>query len=224
MAAPPAKPLGAPSGGPHSGDMRVTFPRLPDHQRAYARSSGTTEPPCRRYGGTAGPRLPHDIVLLVVERELRDPRRPLGRHRGGSASALATRQRPRPAAPNCSRTCCVLEQGRGRTRDHLAATPDRRSGGWPTPGCPSCPRRPPIRPRSPRPRGRCRWRRPAGRGSGSARSSATNGRPGSAGKALRARRDREHGRMDARPDEIIATARSPCGATARTTSTPCSRR
>ncbi len=51
--------------------MRVTFPRLPDHQRAYAlveRDDGTVY---LLYGGTAGPRLPHDIMHLVVERELR---------------------------------------------------------------------------------------------------------------------------------------------------------
>ncbi len=51
--------------------MRVTFPRLPDHQRAYAHVERDHGTPGRRYGGTAGPRLPHDIVLLVVERELR---------------------------------------------------------------------------------------------------------------------------------------------------------
>jgi len=51
--------------------MRVTFPRLPDHERAYAlveRDDGTMY---RLYGGPAGPRLPHDIMHLVVERELR---------------------------------------------------------------------------------------------------------------------------------------------------------
>jgi RimJ/RimL family protein N-acetyltransferase len=51
--------------------MRVTFPRLPDHQRAYAvveRDDGVVY---RLYGGLAGPRLPHDIRHLVVERELR---------------------------------------------------------------------------------------------------------------------------------------------------------
>ena len=50
--------------------MRVTFPRLPDHDRAYAlveRDDGATY---RLYGGLAGPRLPHDIRHLVVEREL----------------------------------------------------------------------------------------------------------------------------------------------------------
>ncbi len=53
--------------------MRVTFPRLPDHQRAYAvveRDDGVVY---RRYGGMAGPRLPNDIMHLVVERELRIP-------------------------------------------------------------------------------------------------------------------------------------------------------
>ena len=51
--------------------MRVTFPRLPDHERAYAlveRDDGATY---RLYGGPAGPRLPHDIMHFVVERELR---------------------------------------------------------------------------------------------------------------------------------------------------------
>lgn len=50
--------------------MQVTFPRLPDHQRAYslvARDDGVVY---RLDGGTAGPRLPHDIMHLVAEREL----------------------------------------------------------------------------------------------------------------------------------------------------------
>jgi len=48
----------------------VTFPRLPDHRRAFAlveRDDGTVY---RLDGGVAGSRLPHDIVHLVVEREL----------------------------------------------------------------------------------------------------------------------------------------------------------
>ena len=57
---------------PHSGDMRVTFPRLPDHQRAYAlverddtgSSTGCTE-------GWPDRGLPHDIMHLVAEHELR---------------------------------------------------------------------------------------------------------------------------------------------------------
>ena len=51
--------------------MRVTFPRLPDHQRAYALVERDDGVVYRLYGGTAGPRLPHDIMHLVVERELR---------------------------------------------------------------------------------------------------------------------------------------------------------
>ncbi len=51
--------------------MQVTFPRLPDHQRAYALVERDDGVVYRLYGGTAGPRLPHDIMHLVVERELR---------------------------------------------------------------------------------------------------------------------------------------------------------
>src|SRR2546430_1124319 len=56
---------------PHSGDMRVTFPRLPDHERAWALVERDDGVVYRLYSGTAGPRLPHDIMHLVVERELR---------------------------------------------------------------------------------------------------------------------------------------------------------
>jgi hypothetical protein len=51
--------------------MRVTFPRLPDHERAWALVERDDGVVYRLYGGTAGPRLPHDIMHLVVERELR---------------------------------------------------------------------------------------------------------------------------------------------------------
>jgi hypothetical protein len=50
--------------------MRVTFPRLPDHEPAYAvveRDDGVVY---RLYGGRAGPALPHDIRHLVTERAL----------------------------------------------------------------------------------------------------------------------------------------------------------
>jgi hypothetical protein len=50
--------------------MRVTFPRLHDHERGYAvveRDDGVVY---RLYGDMAGPRLPHDIRHLIVEREL----------------------------------------------------------------------------------------------------------------------------------------------------------
>ena len=52
--------------------MRVTFPRLPDHERAWALVERDDGVVFRFYGGdTAGPRLPHDIMHLGVERELR---------------------------------------------------------------------------------------------------------------------------------------------------------
>ena len=51
--------------------MRVTFPRLPDHERAYALVERDDGAVYRLYGGQAGPRLPHDIMHFVVERELR---------------------------------------------------------------------------------------------------------------------------------------------------------
>jgi hypothetical protein len=50
--------------------MRVTFPRLPDHQRGYALVERDDGVVYRLYGGTAGRRLPHDVMHLVVEREL----------------------------------------------------------------------------------------------------------------------------------------------------------
>jgi ribosomal-protein-serine acetyltransferase len=51
--------------------MRVTFPRLPDHQRAYSLVERDDGVVYRLSGGIAGPKLPHDIMHLVVERELR---------------------------------------------------------------------------------------------------------------------------------------------------------
>ena len=50
--------------------MRVTFPRLPDHERTYALVERDDGAVYRLYGGRAGPRLPHDIMHFVVEREL----------------------------------------------------------------------------------------------------------------------------------------------------------
>ncbi len=48
----------------------MRFPRLPDHQRAYALVEQDDGVVYRLYGGMAGPRLPHDVMHLVVEREL----------------------------------------------------------------------------------------------------------------------------------------------------------
>jgi hypothetical protein len=64
------KPLGGRLGGSHSGVMRVTFPRLPDHERGYALVERDDGAVYRLYGGPAGRPLPHDIRHLVVEREL----------------------------------------------------------------------------------------------------------------------------------------------------------
>lgn len=55
---------------PHSGRMRVTFPRPPDNEAACAvveRDDGVVY---RLMSGRSGMGLPHDIVHLVVEREL----------------------------------------------------------------------------------------------------------------------------------------------------------
>jgi hypothetical protein len=53
--------------------MHVTFPRLLDHERSYAMVERDDGAVYRLYGGQAGPRLPHDIMHFVVERELRIP-------------------------------------------------------------------------------------------------------------------------------------------------------
>src|SRR6266568_364965 len=50
--------------------MRVTFPRLRDHERAYALVERDDGAVYRLYGGKVGPQLPHDIMHFVVEREL----------------------------------------------------------------------------------------------------------------------------------------------------------
>ncbi len=53
--------------------MRVTFPRLPDGQRAYALVERDDGVCYRLFGGTdpfPGPQLPHDIRHLIAEREL----------------------------------------------------------------------------------------------------------------------------------------------------------
>jgi hypothetical protein len=50
--------------------MRVTFPRLPDHEIGYALVERDDGVVYRLRGGRAGTALPHDIRHLVVEREL----------------------------------------------------------------------------------------------------------------------------------------------------------
>ena len=81
--------------------MRVTFPRLADYQRAYAvveRDDGVVY---RLDSGVAGPKLPHDVRHLIVERELRISDGIWGTIAAGtvyrSMQHLRGRQRPRTA-------------------------------------------------------------------------------------------------------------------------------
>jgi hypothetical protein len=81
--------------------MRVTFPRLADYQRAYAvveRDDGVVY---RLDSGIAGPKLPHDVRHLIVERELRISDGIWGTIAAGtvyrSMQHLRGRQRPRTA-------------------------------------------------------------------------------------------------------------------------------
>jgi hypothetical protein len=117
--------------------MRVTFPRLPDHERAWALVERDDGVVYRLYSGTAGPRLPHDIMHLVVERELRisdgiwagiaaggpgqppgEPGQPPGEP-GQRAELLADL-----VACTASLGTLTLEKIRRLTADKLAALPD----------------------------------------------------------------------------------------------------
>jgi len=115
--------------------MRVTFPRLPDHERAWALVERDDGVVYRFYGGgTAGPRLPHDLMHLVVERELRisdgiwagiaaggpgqPPGQP-GRPPGQRAELLADL-----VAAAAALGPLTLEKIKRLTADKLAALPD----------------------------------------------------------------------------------------------------
>jgi hypothetical protein len=50
--------------------MRITFPRLPDYEKAYSLIERDDGVVYRLYGGVAGSSLPHDVRHLVVERSL----------------------------------------------------------------------------------------------------------------------------------------------------------
>jgi hypothetical protein len=50
--------------------MRVTFPRFPDHEIAWALVERDDGVVYRLYDGRAGSALPHDVRHLIVEREL----------------------------------------------------------------------------------------------------------------------------------------------------------
>src|SRR5690348_7402449 len=110
----------------HSGDMRVTFPRLPDHERAWALVERDDGVVYRLYSGTAGPRLPHDIMHLVVERELRISD---GIWAGIAAGALGGPPDPRAeiltdlVSGAAALDTLTLEKIRKLTADKLAALP-----------------------------------------------------------------------------------------------------
>jgi hypothetical protein len=110
--------------------MRVTFPRLPDHERAWALVERDDGVVYRLYSGTAGPRLPHDIMHLVVERELRisdgiwagiaagGPGQPPGQPPGQRAELLADL-----VAGAAALGTLTLAKIRRLTADKLAALP-----------------------------------------------------------------------------------------------------
>ena len=116
--------------------MRVTFPRLPDHERAWALVERDDGAVYRLYSGTAGPRLPHDIMHLVVERELRisdgiwagiaagSPAQPPGQPPGQRAELLADL-----VACAASLGTLTLEKIRRLTADKLAALPSAERPG-----------------------------------------------------------------------------------------------
>jgi hypothetical protein len=116
--------------------MRVTFPRLPDHERAWALVERDDGVVYRLYSGTAGPRLPHDIMHLVVERELRisdgiwagiaagGPGQPPGQPPGQRAELLADL-----VAGAAALGTLTLEKIRRLTADTLAALPSAERQG-----------------------------------------------------------------------------------------------
>jgi hypothetical protein len=115
--------------------MRVTFPRLPDHERAWALVERDDGAVYRLYSGTAGPRLPHDIMHLVVERELRisdgiwagiaagSPAQPPGQLPGPPPGQRAELLADLVACAAALGTL-TLEKIRRLTADKLAALPD----------------------------------------------------------------------------------------------------
>src|SRR3954454_15647721 len=56
----------------YRGEVRVTFPRLPDGARSYSVVERPDGVRYRVFDGTATSRLPHDLGHLVVEREAGD--------------------------------------------------------------------------------------------------------------------------------------------------------
>jgi hypothetical protein len=107
--------------------MRVTFPRLPDHERAWALVERDDGVVYRLYSGTAGPRLPHDIMHLVVERELRiSDGIWAGIAAGGPGQPPGQRAELLADIVACAAALgtLTLEKIRRLTADKLAALPD----------------------------------------------------------------------------------------------------
>jgi hypothetical protein len=107
--------------------MRVTFPRLPDHERAWALVERDDGVVYRLYSGTAGPRLPHDIMHLVVERELRiSDGIWAGIAAGGPGQPPGQRAELLADLVACAAALgtLTLEKIRRLTADKLAALPD----------------------------------------------------------------------------------------------------
>ena len=107
--------------------MRVTFPRLPDHERAWALVERDDGVVYRLYSGTAGPRLPHDIMHMVVERELRiSDGIWAGIAAGGPCQPPGQRAELLTDLVACAASLgtLTLEKIRRLTADKLAALPD----------------------------------------------------------------------------------------------------
>jgi hypothetical protein len=94
--------------------MRVTFPRLRDHEIAYAvveRDDGVVY---RLQGGRAGTALPHDIRHLIVERELGVADGIWGGIAAGAVFASMRHVRGRRPPQTCERSADLKRKYRDR--------------------------------------------------------------------------------------------------------------
>jgi hypothetical protein len=112
--------------------MRVTFPRLPDHEKAYAvieRDDGVVY---RLYGGLAGTTLPHDVRHLVVERTLGIRDGLWGEIASGavflSMRHVSGRRPPQAAARSVSRKQQFRSSGRWLHAEMVANLAERVAG------------------------------------------------------------------------------------------------
>jgi hypothetical protein len=94
--------------------MRVTFPRLPDHQRGQALIARDDGVCYRMLGGPVTAAIPHDLVHLTAERALRMPDGIWGAIAGGvvfgSMSHVSGRRRPHAA----ERSAALIREYRDR--------------------------------------------------------------------------------------------------------------